>query len=267
MTTAVIVTHALTQFAVPVALAQVREQIHAVPAFIPVIAAANPIQSVVDTFSPWIKSGGAGIALYGLISAGGKAARHLPNAGESFLMWVGGAIAILFPPTSSTSSRRSRSPSMSADAASTVRTSARYLNDRTRYPILLGRTVPQALGIGGGVLLLIAVWNLAAGLGWDGTPRVVHLVLLILAAAGPYQVATIFYSGAGEPYARQHVGFARRWLWRHARIAAGYARTWLVNAARTTLTFARTRRVTAHRAAAARPRVRIIQSLKRGKRL
>jgi len=47
---------------------------------------------------PWIKSGGAGIALYGLISAGGKAARHLPNAGESFLMWVGGAIAIFFAP-------------------------------------------------------------------------------------------------------------------------------------------------------------------------
>jgi len=67
-------------------------------AFIPVIAAVNPIQSVVDTFSPWIKSGGAGIALYGLISAGGKAARHLPNAGESFLIWIGGAIAIFFAP-------------------------------------------------------------------------------------------------------------------------------------------------------------------------
>ena len=92
---------------------------------------------------------------------------------------------------------------MSADAVPTVRTSARYLNDRTRYPILLGRTVPQALGIGGGALLLIAVWNLAAG---------------------PYQVATIFYSGAGEPYARQHVGFAHRWLRRHARIVAGRAR-------------------------------------------
>ncbi len=113
---------------------------------------------------------------------------------------------------------------MSADAVPTVRTSARYLNDRTRYPILLGRTVPQALGIGGGALLLIAVWKLAVGLGWDGTPRVVHLILLILAAAGPYQVATIFYSGAGEPYARQHVGFAHRWLRRHARIVAGRAR-------------------------------------------
>jgi len=113
---------------------------------------------------------------------------------------------------------------MSADAVPTVRTSARYLNDRTRYPILLGRTVPQALGIGGGALLLIAVWNLAAGLGWDGTPRVVHLILLILAAASPYQVATIFYSGAGEPYARQHVGFARRWLRRRTRIVAGRTR-------------------------------------------
>jgi len=113
---------------------------------------------------------------------------------------------------------------MSADTVPTVRTSARYLNDRTRYPILLGHTVPQALGIGGGALLLIAVWNLAAGLGWDGTPRVVHLILLILAAASPYQVATIFYSGAGEPYARQHVGFARRWLRRHARIVVGHAR-------------------------------------------
>ncbi len=99
MITAIIVTHALAQLHVaPVALAQVREQLHAVLTFIPIIAAANPIQSVVDTFSPWIKSGGAGIALYGLISAGGKAARHLPNAGESFLMWVGGAVAIFFAP-------------------------------------------------------------------------------------------------------------------------------------------------------------------------
>jgi len=113
---------------------------------------------------------------------------------------------------------------MPADTVPPVRTSARYLNDRTRYPILLGRTVPQALGIGGGALLLIAVWNLAAGLGWDGSLRVAHLILLILAAAGPYQVATIFYSGAGEPYARQHVGFARRRLRRHARIVAGRAR-------------------------------------------
>ena len=145
---------------------------------------------------------------------------------------------------------------MSADAVPTVRTSARYLNDRTRYPILLGRTVPQALGIGGGALLLIAVWNLAGGLGWDGAPRVVHLILLILAAAGPYQVATIFYSGAGEPYARQHVGFARRWLRRHARFVAGRAREHGPRVARAWVTDAGAR---AHgstdRGRAARPRI------------
>ncbi len=140
---------------------------------------------------------------------------------------------------------------MSADAVPTVRTSARYLNDRTRYPILLGRTVPQALGIGGGALLLIAVWNLAAGLGWDGTPRVVHLILLILAAASPYQVATIFYSGAGEPYARQHVGFARRWLRRRTRIVAGRTR---IVAGRTRIVAGRTRIVAGH-ARARGPRV------------
>ncbi len=114
----------------------------------------------------------------------------------------------------------------------TIRTSARYLNDRTRYPILIGRTVPQALGIGGGGLLLIATWNLAAGLGWDGALRVAHLVLLIMAAAGPYQVATILYGAEREPYARQHLGFARRWLWRRARLATRGGRAWRALAAR-----------------------------------
>jgi hypothetical protein len=124
---------------------------------------------------------------------------------------------------------------MSADAVPTVRTSARYLNDRTRYPILLGRTVPQALGIGGGALLLIAVWNLAAG---------------------PYQVATIFYSGAGEPYARQHVGFACRWLRRHARIVAGHARARGPRVARAWVAGAGARAHGAtNRGRAARPRI------------
>lgn len=48
MTTAVIVTHALTQFsAAPVALALLREQIQATPTFIPLIAAGtNPFANL-----------------------------------------------------------------------------------------------------------------------------------------------------------------------------------------------------------------------------
>ncbi len=71
---------------------------HLAALLVPVLAAANPIQSIVDTFTPWIKSAGGGIGLYGLISAGGKAARHRPDAGESFLMWLAGAIGIFFAP-------------------------------------------------------------------------------------------------------------------------------------------------------------------------
>jgi len=95
MTTAVIVTHALTQFsAAPVALALLREQIQATPTFISLIAAGtNPFANLATSLLDIGDTFKAPLAVLAFLIAGGAQALHSPRATS---MWISAIIASAF---------------------------------------------------------------------------------------------------------------------------------------------------------------------------
>ena len=90
-------------------------------------------------------------------------------------------------------------------------TSSRYLNDRPRY--ILGRTIPEAVGLLLAALLGYLAIQLTGRLPFTGAAGKWRLLLIFIPPAASVVVSFVFYADGVEPYARHLVGYTARHLW------------------------------------------------------
>jgi len=86
--------------------------------------------------------------------------------------------------------------------------SSQYSNMRPRY--VLGRTIPEAAGVVGAVVLGYLMFQLTRGMTYSGQAGKEHLLLIFAAVALPIIVGFVFFQDGAEPYPRQVVGYLRR---------------------------------------------------------
>ncbi len=86
--------------------------------------------------------------------------------------------------------------------------SSQYSNMRPRY--VLGRTIPEAAGVAGAVVLGYLMFQLTRGMTYSGQAGKEHLLLIFAAVALPIIVGFVFFQDGAEPYPRQVVGYLRR---------------------------------------------------------
>ena len=86
--------------------------------------------------------------------------------------------------------------------------SSQYSNMRPRY--VLGRTIPEAVGIAVAALLGYVAFQLTKGMTYAGQAGKMHLLLVFAAVALPIVVGFVFFLDGAEPYPRQVVGYVRR---------------------------------------------------------
>ncbi len=86
--------------------------------------------------------------------------------------------------------------------------SSQYSNMRPRY--VLGRTIPEAVGIAGAAVLGYVAFQLTKGMTYAGQGGKMHLLLIFAAVALPLVIGFVFFMDGAEPYPRQVVGYLRR---------------------------------------------------------
>jgi len=101
--------------------------------------------------------------------------------------------------------------------------SSQYSNMRPRY--VLGRTIPEAAGVAGAVVLGYLMFQLTRGMTYSGQAGKEHLLLIFAAVALPIVIGFVFFQDGAEPYPRQVVGYLRRRTGALVRSAPGRVRT------------------------------------------
>jgi len=86
--------------------------------------------------------------------------------------------------------------------------SSQYSNMRPRY--VLGRTIPEAVGIAAAVVVGYVMFQLTHGMTYGGQAGKMHLLLIFAAVALPLVIGFVFFMDGAEPYPRQVVGYLRR---------------------------------------------------------
>ena len=87
-------------------------------------------------------------------------------------------------------------------------TSSQYSNMRPRY--VLGRTIPEAVGITAAAVLGYIAFQLTRGMTYGGQGGKMHLLAIFAAVALPLVIGFVFFMDGAEPYPRQVVGYLRR---------------------------------------------------------
>jgi len=86
--------------------------------------------------------------------------------------------------------------------------SSQYSNMRPRY--VLGRTIPEAVGIAAAVVVGYVMFQLTHGMTYGEQAGKMHLLLIFAAVALPLVIGFVFFMDGAEPYPRQVVGYLRR---------------------------------------------------------